>query len=51
VEAQEIVTKYKIGWIFVSDVERMRHIVDETGLQKLGKIVWNEGRNYLIKVD
>lgn len=49
--AKKIIDKYQIGWIIVGQKERDDYLINEASLQKKGEVVWEEGENYLIKVN
>jgi uncharacterized membrane protein len=50
-EAKQIIEKYNIGWIIVGREERKNYAVNNWGLTQIGKIVWENGENYLIKIN
>ena len=50
-DAKELIKKYNIGWVVVSRREREKYQIDEAGLKMLGKIVWEKGNEYLIRVE
>lgn len=46
----DIIQKYNVGWIIVGDEERKYYDIDFSGLEQLGKKVWNDGENFLLRM-
>ena len=51
IKTQTILKKYNVGWILVGQEEKMAYKINEEKLWQLGKIVWQQGDTYLIKVN